>query len=164
VIEDKAFERLTLLYQENAKVAAIFWEWRNKIITYFAASIVALFTLAGWFYQQHHGRLISAPLLMGSIFSLVLTHLDKRNAQILKASYKCGQDLEIEIAKTEEGDSLVKTENTIFRLIGAAHSEDPSPQKGITYTKVLNLTFRLIAILLGILALVNFIWPNLLSG
>lgn len=170
VIEDKALERLTLLYQENAKVAAIFWEWRNKIITYFAASIVALFTLAGWLYQQHHGRLISVPLLIGSILSAVLTFLDVRNAEILKATYKCGKDVEIELLETKEGNSLIKTENTIFRLIGEAHPHRQGsdgvkpPREGITYTKVLRVTFVLIAALLGILCVVNFIWPNLLSA
>lgn len=167
-IEDKAFERLSLLYQENAKVAAIFWEWRNKIITYFAASIVALFTLAGWLYQQKPGRLISFPLFIGSILSLVLTYLDDRNGEILKASYKCGKDIEIELLKTKGGEGLIKTGNSIFKLIGEAYPHDQSPEdaissrKGITYTKVLRVTFILISILLGVLGAVNLIWPNLL--
>jgi hypothetical protein len=43
-------ENLNLLYQENAKVAAIFWEWRFKLMASFFAVIAALFALAGWFY------------------------------------------------------------------------------------------------------------------
>lgn len=167
-IEDKEFERLSLLYQENAKVAAIFWEWRNKIITYFAASIVALFTLAGWLYQQKPGRLVSFPLFIGSMLSFVLTYLDDRNGEILKASYKCGKDIEIELLKTKGGGSLIKTGNSIFKLIGEAHPHDQSSdnavsyRKGITYTKVLRVTFILISIVLGVLGAVNLIWPNLL--
>jgi hypothetical protein len=164
-IEDKAFERLSLLYQENAKVAAIFWEWRNKIITYFAASIVALFTLAGWLYQQKPGRFISFPLFIGSILSLVLTYLDDRNGEILKASYKCGKDVEIELLKTKGGESLIKTGNSIFKLIGEAHFHDKPSDNAIpyrTYTTVLRVTFTLISILLGVLGAVNLICPNLL--
>jgi hypothetical protein len=111
--EDNAFERLGLLYQENAKVAAIFWEWRNKVITYFAVSITALATLAGWLYQQKLGRPISFPLFIGAILSIILTYLDERNAEILKATYKCGRDIEAGLLKTKDEDSLIKTGNTI---------------------------------------------------
>jgi hypothetical protein len=154
MIEDKELERLSLLYQENAKVAAIFWEWRNKIITYFSTSIVALFTLAGWMYLNRPGRFISIPLFIGSILALVLTYLDERNGAILKASYKCGEDIEIELIKTKEGDSLVKTGNTIFKLIGGPQS--------VTYTKTLRYTLIFIAIVLGSTAIVNLICPKLL--
>jgi hypothetical protein len=165
--EDKAFERLSLLYQENAKVAAIFWEWRNKVITYFAVSITALATLAGWLYQQKLGRPISFPLFIGAILSIILTYLDKRNAEILKATYKCGRDIEAGLLKTKDEDSLIKTGNTIFKLIGEAHpSDQPSDnvepvQRGITYTKVPRVTLRLISVLLGALGAANLIWPNL---
>lgn len=30
---DSSFERLSLLYQENARVAAAFWEWQHKTLT-----------------------------------------------------------------------------------------------------------------------------------
>src|SRR5215213_7024900 len=50
---------LSLLYQENAKVAAIFWEWRHKVMTNFFTAIVALFALSGWFYQQQFGRAVA---------------------------------------------------------------------------------------------------------
>lgn len=30
---DGSFERLSLLYQENARVAAAFWEWQHKTLT-----------------------------------------------------------------------------------------------------------------------------------
>lgn len=165
-IDDKEFERLSLLYQENAKVAAIFWEWRNKVITYFAVSIAALAALAGWLYQQQLGRSISFPLFMGAILSIVLTYLDERNAEILKATYKCGKDIEIELLKTRDEDSLIETGNTIFKLIGEAHPSDQtkdnvdSIRRGITYTKVLRVTLRLISVLLGALGAANLIWPN----
>lgn len=163
--EDKAFERLSLLYQENAKVAAIFWDWRNKVITYFAVSIAALATLAGWFYQQKLGRPISFPLFIGAILCVVLSYLDQRNAEVLKATYECGKDIEIELIRTKPGNSLIETGNTIFKLIGEAHRGDRpnegSVRRGITYTKVLNVTLLLISAFLGALGVANLIWPNL---
>jgi hypothetical protein len=166
--EDKVFERLSLLYQENAKVAAIFWEWRNKVINYFAVSIAALTTLAGWLYPQKLGRPISVPLFIGAILSIILTYLDERNAEILKATYKCGRDIETALLKTKDEDSLIKTGNTIFKLIGEAHPSDQASydvepvRRGITYTKVLRVTLTLISVLLGGLGAANLIWPNLL--
>lgn len=163
--EGKTFEKLSLLYQENAKVAAIFWDWRNKIITYFSTSIVALFTLSGWLYQYRPGRFISAPLFMGAIISVVLAFLDGRNGEILKASYQCGRDIEIDLLETIEGEMLVKKNGGIFQLIGKAHFNDESPNsvnfiQRMTYTKTLRVTFILLAALLSLLAVANLIWPN----
>jgi hypothetical protein len=66
---DKEAEKLILLYQENAKVAAIFWEWRHKVMTNFFTGMVALFALFGWFYQQLDlRRFLFAPLFFGAFF------------------------------------------------------------------------------------------------
>ena len=72
-MSDHTFETLKLLYEENAKVAAIFWEWRHKIMVSFFAGIAALFALAGWFYQQQQLRtLVSASLFLGSLLSFTV--------------------------------------------------------------------------------------------
>lgn len=34
-MEDVSSDHLSILYEENAKVAAVFWEWRNKLLTYY---------------------------------------------------------------------------------------------------------------------------------
>lgn len=90
-------EKLALLYQENAKVAAIFWEWRYKLLASFFAVNTAVFALAGWFYQQSELRaLLFAPLALGAIFCLVLFALDFRTAAILRKCYSIGEGLEKE--------------------------------------------------------------------
>jgi hypothetical protein len=185
--EDGSFETLKLLYQENAKIAATFWEWRNKIITYFSTSIVGLLTLAGWLYEQRQGGFISAPLFIGAILSFVLTLLDERNGEILKATYKCGKAIEMKLLQRKE-DSDTELIRGIFTLISEAHpSREPSSAhssprristytKAIryraivqffrrpTYTKTLKATFTLLAIAQLLFALAFLICPTRLSA
>ena len=39
------------LYEENAKVTAIFWEWRHKVLTHFFGVSGALLAVTGWLYS-----------------------------------------------------------------------------------------------------------------
>ena len=159
--EDTHFQKLSMLYQENAKVAAIFWEWRNKIITYFSASIAALFTLAGWLHEQHPGRFISAPLFVGAILCLVLRLLDERNGAILKSTYTCGEDIEKELLKTDKGENPISIRGT-FTLIGEAHTLSASrmPRRKITYTRTLRWALLLLALAQLTFGALNLIWPK----
>lgn len=117
-------EKLHLLYQENAKVAAIFWEWRYKLIASCFAVSAALFALAGWFYQQTELRvLLFAPLALGAILCFTLFVLDFRNAAILRECYRIGGELEIDLCGT----------GAIFKSIGAPHS--------VTYTVILRSVY-----------------------
>ncbi len=155
--EGIAFEHLKLLYQENAKIAAIFWEWRNKIITDFSAAIVALFTLAGWLHQHSSGWLVSVPLFTGSILCVILTYLDARNADILQACYVCGAEIETQLLRADGLDRPSNIEHSIFELIGQSHSKGQPPPhgKGVTYTRILRFTFISFAILLALLGIAN---------
>jgi hypothetical protein len=126
-------EKLDLLYQENAKVAAIFWEWRHKVMTAFFAVIAALFALAGWFYQQSELRtLLFAPLALGAIFCLASFALDFRNAAILRECYRIGEEIEIQL----------RDEGAIFKSIRATH------YSGATYTIILRAVYAAVGILL----------------
>src|SRR5687768_3287161 len=59
------------IYEENANVAAIFWEWRHKIMTHFFAGMAAITALVSWLYQQIGGfsAWLCAPPLLGAVFS-----------------------------------------------------------------------------------------------
>jgi hypothetical protein len=135
VIENAQFDKLSLLYQENAKVVAIFWEWRHKIITSFFAGLAGLTILAGWIYNQSQLRnLLFAPPLIGAIFCFVCIFLDYRNGEILHKCYEIGSTIEINIA----------TEKTaIFKSIGGKHY--------VSYTWTLRVTFLLVGLFLAYL-------------
>lgn len=122
--------QLSLLYQENAKIASIFWEWRHKIMTGLFAIIVALFTLSGWLYQNRAGKATAVPLFFGFILCLTAILLDWRNARILKACYSFGQKIEKKIGENDG----------IFTLIDRAQR--------LTYTTILRVVYLLIGLLL----------------
>ena len=168
-VDDKAFETLSLLYQENAKVAAIFWEWRNKIMTYFLTAISSLTVVASWLYQQYPGRYISAPLLLGSTLSFALYLLDKRNEEILKACYQIGGDVEYKLVTTIDAEEntdlpLLKKPGAIFTSIGKAHHNASLLRGRITYTQVLHIIFISIGVLLLALSIFNIICPIIKSS
>jgi hypothetical protein len=39
---------LQALYEENAKVASVFWEWRHKLLTFFFTATSALGLASAW--------------------------------------------------------------------------------------------------------------------
>lgn len=129
-------ERSALLYQENAKVAAIFWEWRYKVMVAFFAGVSGLFALAGWFYQQAELRvLLFAPFALGAVFCLAALALDLRNTAILRECYRIGAELEGKLG----------SEGAIFKSIGATHYTK------ITYTVILRLVYVGVGLLLAAL-------------
>lgn len=136
--EEKTFEELSILYQENAKVAAIFWEWRHKVMTYFFTGIAALFVVAGWLYEKPKlEKFVSAPLALGVLLSAVSAILDWRNGQILKDCYSLGRELELEMRK-EKG--------AIFMSLSDARS------KRLTYTSTLRSAYILVGVMLLVLS------------
>ena len=91
---------ISLLYIENAKVAAIFWEWRHKILERFLAACAAILVACGWMYQ--HGelrRLLFIPLLIGAIYCIISFLMDRVNAKVLLGCYATGKTLEQHIGQ-----------------------------------------------------------------
>jgi hypothetical protein len=91
-------EKQSLLYQENAKVAATFWEWRHKIMTYTFSVIAALLGLTAWLHAHQHkaGWLEAVPIGFGGMLAFLAAGLDARNAQILHHCYRIGAEIESE--------------------------------------------------------------------
>jgi hypothetical protein len=120
-------ENLRLFYQENAKIAAIFWEWRHKVMTYFIGSVTGLLALAGWLYQQGSSQFVLVlPLLSASLFGLLSHRLDRRNVEVLVRCLDIGA--EIEAALFGKG--------AIFAFIKNTHRSSP------TYTPTLHRMYH----------------------
>jgi len=92
------FEALKLLYEENAKVAAVFWEWRHKVMTFFFTVIAALIALAGWGYRHDLGRFDALPLFVAGLLAFVGAGLNVRTGRIVAATYLSGARVESELA------------------------------------------------------------------
>jgi|ERR1041385_1627282 hypothetical protein len=129
-----------LIYQENAKIAAIFVEWRHKVLAAWFAVISAVCAAAGWLFQQTTGRkIICIPMLLGAAFSCIAAFLDHRNARIMAECNRLGADLETRLLGRR----------AIFGFIGATH------ERGITYTRVLRVAYVAGALLFLSLAIAS---------
>lgn len=119
------------LYEENAKVTAIFWEWRHKVLTHFFGVSGALIAGTGWLYNasQHLRWWHCIPLFLAAIYSFISYKIDKRHTQILRKSYCIAADIELE-ARTKgsiftyineihyDGGSLTQTLHRLYRASG----------------------------------------------
>lgn len=136
------------IYQENARVAAVFWEWRHKVLVQFFAGIPALIVLTGWLYQTRGFRLwLCGPLILGATFAYTAYKLDERNRLILEKTYEVGSRIEKKVS--EEG--------AIYKFINDSH------HSGLTYTRVLHAVYRLTAIALlvaSVIILVLWYWEK----
>jgi hypothetical protein len=123
---DGSDRNLGLLYEENAKVVALFLEWRHKVMSRSFAVTGAVFVAAGWLYQQPDGRIwLPVPFLLGAMFSAISLLLDHRNGRILAECFRIGGDLEERLAG----------QPGIYKFIGETRSE------AITYNRVLRISY-----------------------
>jgi hypothetical protein len=129
---DGSFERLSLLYQENARVAAAFWEWQHKTLTIFTAGITALLAIEVWIYNNDLGRYMAVPLGAAAVLSWLCMRFADRNRAILNRTYEIGKELEAKIAA-----GLEQPDEPIFTWLGS--------QPG-TYRRVLPRMFEIAAV------------------
>ncbi len=86
--------RTQILYEENAKVAATFWEWRNKLLAFCFTAAGALFVIAAWVHKNIDHELAAVPLLVGATISIGCIRLENRNNYILRQCYHIGAAIE----------------------------------------------------------------------
>jgi hypothetical protein len=88
-------QTLSLLYTENAKVAATFWEWRHKVMERFFTALAGIVVGGWWIYHEGKIRgLLFLPLLFGAMYSAISYLMDRVNRKILLGCYETGKDIE----------------------------------------------------------------------
>jgi len=131
------------LYEENAKVTAIFWEWRHKVLTHFFGVCGALIAGTGWLY--HASRSLrwwhSSLLLFAAIYSFISYKIDKRHTQILRKSYSIAAGIELE----------ARTKGSIFAYINEIHYD------GGSLTQTLHRLYRTSGLLFALAAVLVII-------
>jgi hypothetical protein len=138
---------LQLVYQENAKVAAAFWEWRHKIILLCAVTVSVILGIASWMYtHQLGGVALSVPFAVGAVIAGMCRVFDRRNGQILDACFRVGADLERRISDAcpDQADTI-----GIYAAIIESRSNTAvfSPPSG-TYSHTLRRAYFALAIFL----------------
>jgi hypothetical protein len=89
---DRDFE--CVVYEENGRVAATFWEWRHKTMSHFLAVLAGLIALATWAFDNRLDGFAFAAFLLGSLFALGSYFLNRRTRQILEWCYAVGASIE----------------------------------------------------------------------
>jgi hypothetical protein len=128
-----SLERLSLLYRENARVAAAFWDWQHKTLTIFTAGITALLAIEVWIYNNDLGRYMAIPLGAAALLSWLCMRFTERNRAILNRTYEIGKVLEGKIA-----EGLVQPDELIFTWLGS----NPG-----TYRRLLPRVFKIAVVI-----------------
>ena len=138
------------LYDENAKVTAIFWEWRHKVLTHFFGVSGALIAGTGWLYNASTNLRWwhCFPLLLAAIYSIVSYRIDRRHTKILRESYSIAAGIEFE----------ARTTGSIFAHIQQIHYD------GGSLTQILHHIYRISAVLFVLAAVVVIIVSWIRSG
>jgi hypothetical protein len=82
---------LRLLYEENGRRAATFWEWRHKVILLCSAAVTAILAIAAWMYERKLGGAIAVPFSLGSGVAAACRVFDRRNSEILDQCLETGK-------------------------------------------------------------------------
>lgn len=70
---DPNLDLLLRLYEENGRVAAAFWEWRHKVMTYLFTGVAGIAVATGWLYFQPGLKNWAAgPPVLGALLCLSL--------------------------------------------------------------------------------------------
>jgi hypothetical protein len=131
-------EWLTLLYEENGRVAATFWEWRHKVILLFGAMLTTMLVIVSWMYERRLGAVIAIPFALGSLVALACRVFDHRNEEIIHQCFRTASAIE-EKLKLNTGIPA----GVYSRIIGTR-------SQGRTYSKTLRIGYTATA---GALAL-----------
>jgi hypothetical protein len=142
---DGSFERLSLLYQENSRVAAVFWEWQHKTLTIFTAGITALLAIEVWIYNNDFGRYMAIPPGAAALLSWLCMRFTERNRTILNRTYEIGKQLEAEIAV-----GLERPPELIYTWLGSHPG---------TYRRILPKMFKVAVVVFLAVAVAAVIHP-----
>jgi hypothetical protein len=94
--EDVYEDRLRAIYDEAGRAAAVFLEWRHKVILLCSATIALTFAAVSWSFKEGLSRgLVIAPLLLAAAVMVLCVRFDRRNGFLINtASYGVAQECE----------------------------------------------------------------------
>lgn len=92
-------EELHLLYQENGRVAGVFWDWRQKTLALFFTGTAGLAVAGTWLATNEYGRWISSVFFAGAGLATMCWFMNKRSDNILNDCYEVGAWIEVELLK-----------------------------------------------------------------
>jgi hypothetical protein len=80
-------DALQTAYDQVSHVIQLFLDWRHKVMAFTFTATGGLLALAAWMYDHDLRWTIAIPLIVGALLAFASFVFDKRNHQILMASY-----------------------------------------------------------------------------
>jgi hypothetical protein len=144
---------LRLLYEENGRVAATFFEWRHKVILLCSTVLTLSFGAVSWMFDERLGGIVMAiPLLFGSLVAAACRQFDRRNGRILHDCFEAGADLEAALSAPSAGSS--RPNGIYTRMVETRKNPKPYDPPKHTYGRALWRGYAAISFLLLVLAAV----------
>jgi hypothetical protein len=147
---------LSVFYEENGRVAAVFWEWRHKVILLVASTLAAVVAVAAWLYERRLGGVICVPFFLGSIVVFVCSRFEQRIAVVLVHCYYRGWLLERHAAESAESDLEKMGVYRSFAYRAGKSMDTDKPLKG-SFMRTLRWSYRVLAGLLAAAAIATVV-------
>lgn len=109
------------LYEENGRIAAVFWEWRHKVILLSVSTLAGVLAISSWMYERELRGLLWVPFTLGSFIFLLCWRLERRIATVLIGSYRRGRLMERMAMRTD----------VRWRIAGGAYSSFAVRPEGV---------------------------------
>jgi hypothetical protein len=109
-----ALDPLQMLNEENARVAAIFWEWRHKIMLLSVLTLAGVLGIASWLYNEQLVGATAVPFFFGAVIAELCRRFDRRIAEILGECYERGAIAESKVTKNTWAEDYLWTFSTFL--------------------------------------------------
>jgi hypothetical protein len=148
---------LVALFEENGRVAAAFWDWRHRLMTFFFTGTAGALAAAAWLVTHHAARgYVAVPLAMAAGLAGVCSRLDRRVGSILKAVHTSGGAYEAQLQT--HAAMTVSSDGTYAYLAHARSGDDPSLAR-TTMSHVLPRMYRITGVMMVMLVVIECLHP-----
>jgi hypothetical protein len=137
-------------------VAAVFWEWRYKVLTFFSTGLAGLGGVTAWLMKNGHARNAFVAPLIASAFAVAACVFDQNMRDILHITYDVGKALEEKITSIQD----VQLVGVFASIHSDNRARNISEQQKRGYSRIFTVYYRAAAVLFLVIAAVAWCNPH----
>lgn len=148
---ESQLQAVVALFEENGRVAAAFWDWRHRLMTFFFTGMAAALAASAWLVTHHAARgYVAIPLASAAGLAVISCLLDRRVGDILKTVHRSGSRYEVALRRLAHLGHV----GTYEQFSTARDTDDRS-----TMSYVLPRMYGVAAIIVGALGIIELLHP-----
>lgn len=151
--------RLDVFYEENGRVATVFWEWRHKVILLAVSTLAGMLAAFAWLYDRDLPHILWAPFLVGSVIFRICQRLEQRIAVVLRDCYRRGEKVERACASGARPLAMIGLYTTTFANRDGAPMDLGDPDRS-SFTSLLRRTYLPLCVVSGVIAMALAVVAN----